>query len=74
MTKPKESTMLTNLVIQMLLPSMVFIGTAAVMYSQVADLKVLARTTSTSVQSISERLIKVETKVQFLYDERKEGK
>lgn len=74
MTKPKEPTMVTNMLIQMLLPALVFISTAAVMYSQVADLKVITRTMSNSVQSISERLIKVETKVQFLYDERKEGK
>ena len=74
MTKPKEPSMLTNMLIQMVLPAIVFIGSAAVMHNQVSDLKIMAGDTAKSVQTISERLIGVETKVQILYDERKQGK
>ena len=63
-----------NAITSMLIPAIVFIGAAATLMSQVGDLKVMAKETSRTVQGISERLTKVETKVQFLYDERKQGK
>ncbi len=74
MANQKDPTVLTNLLIQTLVPALIFIGSAAVAYSQVSDLKQSAKKTLETLQSMSERLVKVETKVQVLFDERKEGK
>ncbi len=73
MTRPKEPNMMANTLIQMALPAIVFIGSAAVMHSQVSDIKVGMSNTAKSIQSIAERLTRVEEKVIFLYDERKKG-
>ena len=71
MTKAKEPPVWLLLAAQVLIPAVVFIGSAAVVYSQVSDLKQSAQKTLENVQSMSERLVRVETKVKFLYDERK---
>jgi len=60
-----------NALIPMIIPIVVLIGVFAVIHSQVGDLKVMMKETSLTIQTFSERLTKVETQVQFLYDERK---
>ena len=60
-----------NTVVTMLAPAVIFIASAGTLYSQVSDLKVMMRETTTILRSMSQRLTAVETKVQFLYDERK---
>ncbi|HHZ65109.1 MAG TPA: hypothetical protein EYN51_06385 [Flavobacteriales bacterium] len=55
----------------MLIPAIVFIASAGALFLQVSDLKVMMKETSTNIQSMSQRLTAVETKVQFMYDERK---
>ena len=70
--KAKESWLSNNLV-QLIPMLIIFIATAAVMHSQVSDLKVIMKDTRETMQSFSERLTRVETHVQFMYDERKRG-
>ena len=73
MTRTKEPTMITNIIITKVVPAIVFISSIGMLYGSVKDLKVTVEKTLTTVHQMSERLTKVETKVQFLYDERKRG-
>lgn len=70
----KAPALISNILVTLILPAIVFIAAAAVISSQVSDLKTTAKETATIVHSISERLVKVETKVQVLYDERNQGR
>ena len=71
MTQRIKNTDWQNVLITMIIPVIALISTAGVIYAQVGDLKVMMKETSVNVQRMSERLTAVETKVQFLYDERK---
>lgn len=73
MTRTKEPNTIANIVSQMIVPIVVFISAMGMLFMSVKDLKVTVEKTLTTVHQMSERLTKVETKVQFLYDERKRG-
>lgn len=63
-----------NVLSNNLISVIALVGTCAIMISQVSDLKSMAKEDRTVIQIMSERLTRVETKVQFMYDERKQEK
>lgn len=71
MPKQKDPAMLLNIFVQMILPAIAFIGSAAILHNQVSDLSILTKETTKELKKVSERFIIVETKVQMLYDDRK---
>lgn len=63
-----------NIIITLLIPAVVFIGSASVLYYKVDDIGKSAKETREDVGEVKERLTRVEERVKFLYDDRKQGK
>jgi len=66
MTVKKTPYPVAPLLIQFIIPAIVFIGSAAVLYSKVNEIGETLKETTVQVQKLSERLARVETKVQYL--------
>jgi len=70
----KETTALTNLIVTVLVPLIIFVASAGILYSKVDDIGDTQKDHTETLNDMKHRITKVETKVEFLYDERKASK